>query len=101
MSGGGNKRARVYFISHGVSLSPSLLIGLLRQQVIADVQGPPTLFDTASKPYQAWKTIGQSLIRDAPKGIVVVSAHWEKEGGGKGVKGRLTHARREREFKRC
>lgn len=79
------RKGSVYFVSHGVRCDPcSSPLG-----VILTRQGPPTLFDTASKPYQAWKTIGQDIIKRQPKGLVVVSAHWENDQGGKGVKGML------------
>jgi aromatic ring-opening dioxygenase catalytic subunit (LigB family) len=38
------------------------------------------MFDTASAPYKAWQAFGQRVTSDAPRGLVVVSAHWEAEG---------------------
>ncbi|EJT48112.1 hypothetical protein A1Q1_02922 [Trichosporon asahii var. asahii CBS 2479] len=49
-------RGQVYFLSHG---------------------GPPTMFDTASAPYKAWQKYGQAVVEQNPRGLVVVSAHWE------------------------
>lgn len=49
-------RGQVYFLSHG---------------------GPPTMFDTAAAPYKAWQKYGQAVVEQNPRGLVVVSAHWE------------------------
>ncbi|WVQ74263.1 hypothetical protein IAR50_003860 [Cryptococcus sp. DSM 104548] len=50
----------VYFLSHG---------------------GPPTVEQTESPPYKAWRKFGKIIEANPPKGIVVVSAHWENEQG--------------------
>ncbi|WVQ84625.1 hypothetical protein IAT38_006780 [Cryptococcus sp. DSM 104549] len=54
------KPADVYFISHG---------------------GPPTIEQYDSEPYQGWRKFGSLLKASQPKGVVVVSAHWENESG--------------------
>ncbi|WWC64557.1 uncharacterized protein I303_107168 [Kwoniella dejecticola CBS 10117] len=58
-----SKKGDVYFLSHG---------------------GPPTIEQTHSAPYKAWQRIGQMINSDPPKGIVVISAHWENDTGFKG-----------------
>lgn len=52
----GWKKGSVYFLSHG---------------------GPPTMFDPDSKPYRAWREYGRRVGESPPRGLVVVSAHWE------------------------
>lgn len=52
-------RGQVYFLSHG---------------------GPPTMFDTDSAAYKAWQKYGKVVADQHPRGLVVVSAHWESEG---------------------
>lgn len=49
-------KGQVYFLSHG---------------------GPPTMFETNSAPYKAWQKYGQTVAEQNPRGLVVVSAHWE------------------------
>ncbi|ODN73280.1 hypothetical protein L202_07831 [Cryptococcus amylolentus CBS 6039] len=48
----------VYFLSHG---------------------GPPSVEQTESPPYKAWRKFGKIIEANPPKGIVAVSAHWENE----------------------
>ncbi|WWC91721.1 uncharacterized protein L201_006668 [Kwoniella dendrophila CBS 6074] len=58
-----NTRGDVYFISHG---------------------GPITGDQKHSEPYKALQKIGQIINNNPPKGIIIVSAHWEHcspEGG--------------------
>ncbi|ODN94750.1 extradiol ring-cleavage dioxygenase [Cryptococcus wingfieldii CBS 7118] len=50
----------VYFLSHG---------------------GPPSVEQTESPPYKAWRKFGKTITANPPKGIVVVSAHWESDQG--------------------
>lgn len=45
------------------------------------------MFETSSPAYQAWKGIGRDIKRHRPKGLVVVSAHWENDQQSSGVKG--------------
>jgi aromatic ring-opening dioxygenase catalytic subunit (LigB family) len=45
------------------------------------------MFETKSKPYLAWQDYGKMVNAARPKGLVVVSAHWEDEAGGPGVTG--------------
>jgi 4,5-DOPA dioxygenase extradiol len=40
-------------------------------------QGPPTMFDTDSGAYKAWQRYGKAVLAAKPKGLIVVSAHWE------------------------
>ncbi|KIR53438.1 extradiol ring-cleavage dioxygenase [Cryptococcus gattii Ru294] len=54
-----SKVGDVYFLSHG---------------------GPPTIEQYDSAPYEGWRKFGKILKANPPKGIVVVSAHWEAEG---------------------
>ncbi|WVQ84626.1 hypothetical protein IAT38_006781 [Cryptococcus sp. DSM 104549] len=56
MTGTVNKPGDVYFISHG---------------------GPPTIEQYDSEPYKGWLKFGKLLNASKPKGIIVVSAHWE------------------------
>ncbi|KAI9634060.1 Extradiol ring-cleavage dioxygenase, class III enzyme, subunit B [Dioszegia hungarica] len=58
------KRGEVYFLSHG---------------------GPPSMFDTRSEPYQAWRAFGQAVEAAKPRGLIVVSAHWENPSDTAGV----------------
>lgn len=51
-------KGQVYFLSHG---------------------GPPTMFETNSAPYKAWQKYGQTVAEQNPRGLVVVSAHWESD----------------------
>lgn len=51
------------------------------------IQGPPSMFAVASEPYKAWQKFGQMVQEAKPRGLVVVSAHWENESGGEGVRG--------------
>ncbi|WRT70203.1 uncharacterized protein IL334_007198 [Kwoniella shivajii] len=57
------KKGDVYFLSHG---------------------GPPTIEQIHSEPYKAWQEFGHLINSNPPKGIVVVSAHWENQLGLKG-----------------
>ncbi|WWC72038.1 uncharacterized protein I206_105997 [Kwoniella pini CBS 10737] len=57
------RKGDVYFLSHG---------------------GPPTIEQTHSAPYKAWEKFGKLISADPPKGIAVVSAHWENESDFKG-----------------
>jgi hypothetical protein len=60
----------------------------LLQGVIADkIKGPPTMFETQSKPYLAWQDYGKMVNAARPRGLVVVSAHWEDERGSDKVSG--------------
>jgi len=45
------------------------------------------MFETTSRPYLAWQDYGKMVNAAKPKGLVVVSAHWEDEAGGSGVTG--------------
>lgn len=45
------------------------------------------MFETTSKPYKAWEEYGKMVNAADPRGLVVISAHWENEGGGSRVKG--------------
>ncbi|WWD19636.1 hypothetical protein CI109_104098 [Kwoniella shandongensis] len=54
------KRGDVYFLSHG---------------------GPPMIEQYHAPPYHGWKKFGKLLLGNKPKGIVVVSAHWENSSG--------------------
>jgi 4,5-DOPA dioxygenase extradiol len=47
------------------------------------------MFETKSKPYRAWQDYGKMVNAARPKGLVVVSAHWEDEAGGSGVTGKF------------
>jgi len=47
------------------------------------------MFETTSKPYLAWQDYGKMVNAAKPKGLVVVSAHWEDDAGGSGVTGQL------------
>ncbi|KLT38816.1 Extradiol aromatic ring-opening dioxygenase [Cutaneotrichosporon oleaginosum] len=58
------RKGEVYFLSHG---------------------GPPTMFDTASAPYKAWQKYGKMVEAARPRGLVVVSAHWENPSHSAGV----------------
>ncbi|KAK4684479.1 4,5-DOPA dioxygenase extradiol, partial [Tremellales sp. Uapishka_1] len=51
-------RGEVYFLSHG---------------------GPPTMYDTETRPYKAWQKFGKAIEKAKPRGLVVVSAHWENQ----------------------
>lgn len=45
-------------------------------------------FDTSSAPYASWQRFGKEVLTMKPKGLVVVSAHWESErSDGAGVLG--------------
>ncbi|ORX40605.1 Extradiol ring-cleavage dioxygenase, class III enzyme, subunit B [Kockovaella imperatae] len=55
------KRADVWFICHGVRI------------------GPPTMFDFEGEGYKSWVKMGESVRASNPKGIVIVSAHWESD----------------------
>lgn len=52
------------------------------------------MFETTSKPYLAWQDYGKMVNAAEPKGLVVVSAHWEDEAGGSRVTGILSRALR-------
>jgi 4,5-DOPA dioxygenase extradiol len=41
--------------------------------------GPPSLFDVNSGPHQHWLRLASDIKQANPKGIVVVSAHWQAE----------------------
>jgi aromatic ring-opening dioxygenase catalytic subunit (LigB family) len=45
------------------------------------------MFDSDSKPYKAWEKYGAAVEAAKPRGLVVVSAHWENEDGSSGVLG--------------
>jgi aromatic ring-opening dioxygenase catalytic subunit (LigB family) len=45
------------------------------------------MFDTRSEPYQAWRAFGQAVEAAKPRGLVVVSAHWENPSDTAGVQG--------------
>jgi aromatic ring-opening dioxygenase catalytic subunit (LigB family) len=45
------------------------------------------MFDTQSKPYKAWQKYGAAVEAAKPRGLVVVSAHWENEDSSEHVKG--------------
>jgi aromatic ring-opening dioxygenase catalytic subunit (LigB family) len=45
------------------------------------------MFESSSKPYKAWVDYGKMVNTANPRGLVVISAHWENEGGGDSVKG--------------
>jgi len=47
------------------------------------------MFETTSKPYLAWQDYGKMVNAAKPKGLVVVSAHWEDDAGGPEVTGEL------------
>jgi 4,5-DOPA dioxygenase extradiol len=47
------------------------------------------MFETTSKPYLAWQDYGKMVNAAKPKGLVVVSAHWEDEAGSSAVTGKL------------
>jgi aromatic ring-opening dioxygenase catalytic subunit (LigB family) len=47
------------------------------------------LFDTASAPYKAWQKYGKMVEAAKPRGLVVVSAHWENPSDSPGVVGEL------------
>lgn len=53
------------------------------------------MFDTQSKPYKAWQKYGAAVEAAKPRGLVVVSAHWENEDGSEHVKGGLERYQRE------
>ncbi|KAL7409333.1 Extradiol ring-cleavage dioxygenase, class III enzyme, subunit B [Mrakia frigida] len=55
------KRMPAYFISHG---------------------GPPTIFEPQSSPYLQWVKTGKEIQALNPRGLVVVSAHWENDDTG-------------------
>ncbi|BEI88829.1 uncharacterized protein CcaverHIS019_0201910 [Cutaneotrichosporon cavernicola] len=57
-------KGQVYFLSHG---------------------GPPTMFETTSAPYKAWQKYGKMIEAEKPRGLVVVSAHWENPSHSDGV----------------
>jgi len=44
------------------------------------------MFESNSKPYKAWQEYGKMVNEAHPRGLVVVSAHWENESGSEGVK---------------
>jgi 4,5-DOPA dioxygenase extradiol len=48
------------------------------------------MFETTSKPYKAWIDYGKMVEEAKPRGLIVVSAHWENEAGGEGVRGEST-----------
>jgi aromatic ring-opening dioxygenase catalytic subunit (LigB family) len=43
------------------------------------------MFDTKSAPYKAWIKYGKAVTDNNPKGLVVVSAHWENGHNSDGV----------------
>jgi len=43
------------------------------------------MFDTQSAPYKAWIKYGATVTSNNPKGLVVVSAHWENDANSPGV----------------
>lgn len=45
------------------------------------------MFDTRSEPYQAWKAFGRVVEAAKPRGLVVVSAHWEHPHNTSSVQG--------------
>lgn len=45
------------------------------------------MFETTSEPYKAWQHFGKAVMEDEPKGLVVVSAHWETPSDESGVLG--------------
>jgi aromatic ring-opening dioxygenase catalytic subunit (LigB family) len=45
------------------------------------------MFETTSKPYLAWQDYGKMVNAARPRGLVVVSAHWEDERGTDKVSG--------------
>lgn len=45
------------------------------------------MFDTRSEPYQAWRAFGQAVEAAKPRGLIVVSAHWENPSDTAGVQG--------------
>jgi len=78
-----HKEGEVYFLSHGVSSN------FFPKAAIADrIKGPPTMFETQSKPYLAWQDYGKMVNAARPRGLVVVSAHWEDERGSDKVSGK-------------
>lgn len=79
------KRMPSFFISHGaIPSSCHLPDGHVERILSLSLSlmvpgGPPTLFDSASKPYKQWQKTGEAIQALQPKGIVVVSAHWESQ----------------------
>ncbi|RXK40491.1 hypothetical protein M231_02143 [Tremella mesenterica] len=49
-------------------------------------QAPSSMFEKDSKPYEAWQKVGKEIQASNPRGLVVVSAHWENEAGSEGVR---------------
>lgn len=47
------------------------------------------MFDTESEPYTAWQKYGKMVEEARPRGLVVVSAHWENPEYTKSVLGML------------
>jgi 4,5-DOPA dioxygenase extradiol len=45
------------------------------------------MFESTSKPYLAWQEYGKMVNAAKPRGLVVVSAHWEDDAGGPDVNG--------------
>lgn len=45
------------------------------------------MFESTSKPYLAWQDYGKMVNAARPRGLVVVSAHWEDERGSDKVSG--------------
>lgn len=39
------------------------------------------MFDTANPAYKAWQKYGALVEQAKPRGLVVVSAHWEADSG--------------------
>ncbi|WVR07665.1 hypothetical protein IAU60_004707 [Kwoniella sp. DSM 27419] len=67
----GSKRGDVYFLSHG---------------------GPPSVEQYHSGPYKAWRRFGEMIMAEPPKGIVVVSAHWENDQAGPSTDGVIVNS---------
>ncbi|TYJ57908.1 hypothetical protein B9479_001263 [Cryptococcus floricola] len=73
-----------------ITASPALRTHFLRTMVnsstLGDVYflshgGPPMVEQTEAPPYKAWRKFGKIIEANPPKGIVVVSAHWENDQG--------------------
>jgi aromatic ring-opening dioxygenase catalytic subunit (LigB family) len=45
------------------------------------------MFDTNSAPYKAWIKYGKAVADAKPKGLIVVSAHWENPSNSDSVVG--------------
>jgi aromatic ring-opening dioxygenase catalytic subunit (LigB family) len=50
------------------------------------------MFDTESGPYKAWQKYGKAVEAANPRGLVVVSAHWENDADEYDVLG-MSHFR--------